>query len=189
MSRIRTIKPSFFRSLTIADLPVPTRLTFVGLWTYVDDDGRGVDDARLIKAELWPLDDTYSVKKVEADLQRIEKANLIERYDVDSKRFLRVRSWIEHQHINRPSPSNHPPSPEESLNNHGGSMDRSLPEGKGIRKGKERKTGRDSSLNEPSGLRNKTTPLPFCEECDHGWLDDGHGGVEKCSCQTVRVPA
>jgi len=39
MARIRTIKPSFFTSLTIADLGLAERLTFIGLWTHVDDEG------------------------------------------------------------------------------------------------------------------------------------------------------
>ena len=186
MSRIRTIKPTFFRSLTIADLPVPTRLTFVGLWTYVDDDGRGVDDARLIKAELWPLDDGYAVKKVEADLVRIEKANLIERYVVDGKRYLRVRSWIEHQHINRPSPSPFPRSPEESVNAHGDNSEGSRLEGKGKEGNKEGKRGRDGSVNEPSPLRNKPQ-VELCGKCEGGWLQNDEGGVTRCPCSDKKA--
>ena len=40
MARIRTIKPSQFTSLTVAEWPVDVRFTFVGLLTYVDDSGR-----------------------------------------------------------------------------------------------------------------------------------------------------
>jgi hypothetical protein len=132
MPRIRTIKPAFFKSLTIADLPIPCRLTFIGLWTYVDDAGRGMDDARLIKGEIWPLDDTYTVKKIEADLTLLTKARLIVRYEVDGKHYLVVTGWAEHQRINRPQPSrwpasmsDHTLSSEHSLNGQGKHSDES----------------------------------------------------------------
>jgi hypothetical protein len=146
MARIRSIKPSFFTSISNSELPISTRLTFIGLWTFVDDDGRAVDDARLVKAEVWPLDDAYTTKKVEADLVVLEKTDKIERYIVDGRRYLRIRKWKDHQRINRPQPSKLPPSPEEGqVNGHrshgGGREDRvsthgtltapSPPEGKG----------------------------------------------------------
>lgn len=119
MARIRTIKPSFFSSLTVADLPIPARLTFIGLWTYVDDEGRGVDDPRLVKAELWPLDDDTTTRKVESHLAAFAERGLILRYEFSGRRFLQVVGWKEHQRINRPMPSKHPhPFTEPSLNDH-----------------------------------------------------------------------
>jgi hypothetical protein len=111
VARIRTIKPGFFRSLTVTELPKPTRLTWIGLWTYVDDAGRGVDDARLIKAELWPLDDDYPAKKVEKDLQLLEANGSIRRYVVDGRKYLAIVEW-HHQRIDKPTPSLLPPPPE-----------------------------------------------------------------------------
>jgi hypothetical protein len=148
MARIRTVKPAFFLSRTIAKLPLSARLTFIGLWTYVDDDGRGVDDARLIKGALWALDDRQTTKKVGDDLAAIEKLGLIERYTVDGAPYLRVRGFREHQRINRPQESKLPASPEEAVegtpasgnhgsfsesagNEHGTFTNGSRPEGKG----------------------------------------------------------
>lgn len=111
MPRIRTIKPEFFTSLTIADLSYEARLTFIGLWTHVDDQGRCVDDARLVKAAVWPLDERTS-KDVDVDLWELADAELVQRYTVGRKKFLAVRSWEEHQKINRPSSEKLPP-PEE----------------------------------------------------------------------------
>lgn len=105
MARIRTIKPTFFRDDTIAELGLSARLTFIGLWTYVDDEGRGVDDPRLVKGDLWQLDDKHTVKKVDADLDALAKAGRIERYTAGGKRYLRVVNWKNHQRINRPTPS------------------------------------------------------------------------------------
>ncbi|MDG4796197.1 hypothetical protein [Micromonospora sp. WMMD1082] len=110
MARIRTIKPDFFTSLTIADLSLHARLTFIGLWTHVDDSGRCVDDARLIKAAVWPLDDRVSAD-VERDLRELSEASLIVRYEVGGRGYLAVRTWDEHQRINRPTKSKLPEPP------------------------------------------------------------------------------
>ncbi|MEU9333180.1 hypothetical protein AB0D49_08440 [Streptomyces sp. NPDC048290] len=111
MARIRTIKPEFFTSLTVADLPLTARLTFIGLWTHVDDAGRCVDDARLIKAAVWPLDDRTSAD-VESDLKALTESSLITRYTLNQKRYIAVTGWDEHQRINRPTPSRLP-APEQ----------------------------------------------------------------------------
>lgn len=111
MPRIRTIKPEFFTSLTIADLPLTARLTFIGLWTHVDDAGRCVDDPRLIKAALWPLDDR-TASDIELDLKVLSEASLITRYMLNRKRYIAVTNWDEHQRINRPTKSKLP-APDE----------------------------------------------------------------------------
>ncbi|MFI5473156.1 hypothetical protein ACIA6D_23315 [Streptomyces cacaoi] len=111
MARIRTIKPEFFTSLTVADLPLTARLTFVGLWTHADDAGRCVDDPRLIKAAIWPLDDRTAAD-VELDLRALSESSLITRYTLKQKRYIAVTGWDEHQRINRPTASKLP-APEE----------------------------------------------------------------------------
>lgn len=113
MARIRSIKPEFFTSLSIADLELAARLTFIGLWTHCDDEGRCVDDARLIKAALWPLDDRSS-EDVEKDLCALSESSLIVRYEVSGRRYLAVRGWTEHQRVNRPTASKHP-APEKGI--------------------------------------------------------------------------
>lgn len=151
MARIRTIKPEFFTSLTIASLPLTARLTFIGLWTHADDEGRCVDDARLVKAAVWPLDDRLA-SEVEEDIKALTEASLIARYTVSGRSYLAVNGWVEHQRINRPTQSRLPPPPgrsappptsenttltETSVSTHGGISEDSLAE----RKGKEQGTG------------------------------------------------
>jgi hypothetical protein len=154
VARIRTIKPEFFTSLTIAALPVEARLTFIGLWTHVDDEGRCVDETRLIRAALWALDDR-SFGDVEKDLQQLADASLIRRYTVDGKRFLIIVGWSEHQKINRPTRSKLPPPPsgacepptsentlttDSSVRTHGELTEDSPQERKGKEQGKEQGT-------------------------------------------------
>ena len=113
--RIRTIKPEFFASLTIDKLSLSAQRTFIGLWCYVDDEGRGLDDARLIKAALWPLSARHTATKVERDLKQIAEMGLVRRYEANGARLLQVVSWSEHQRISRPSASKHQPFSEGSV--------------------------------------------------------------------------
>ncbi len=107
MARIRTIKPEFFTSLTIDALSLEQRLTFIGLWTYCDDDGRCKYDPRLIRAALWPLSER-SPDDVADDIRGLSEASLITHYVVGERSFLAVNGWREHQRINRRTPSKVP---------------------------------------------------------------------------------
>lgn len=115
MARIRTIKPHFFKSHDVAQLSYRARLTWIGLWTYVDDSGRGRDDARLIKGELWPLEDDVTWQDVEADLMELSRSAHVVRYTVDDRHFLAIPTWKDHQVISRPTESRIP-APECGLN-------------------------------------------------------------------------
>lgn len=115
MARIRSIKPEFFTSETIAALPVTARLTFIGLWTYVDDNGVGQDNARLVTAAIWPLEDdpTATLRRTREDLARLHEARLITRYEQFGKRYLFVATWDEHQKISHPRKPRFPRPDEE----------------------------------------------------------------------------
>lgn len=121
MARIRSIKPEIRRSRTVCAWPYAVRWTFAGLFGYVDDDGRGEDDARLIKAELYPLDDDMTASKVDRHLQEIAETGPLCRYQIEGKRYLHLTSWREHQRVNRPTPSRIPQCPihEKSVTGEG----------------------------------------------------------------------
>lgn len=155
MPRIRTVKPEFFTSLTIAKLSLSARLTFIGLWTFCDDHGRALDNTQLIKSALWPLDSRHSAAKVEKDLQQLAALELILRYKVAGGKYLQVLGWAEHQRVNRPSTSRIPlpPPPEGSPRAHLLLTESSL----GERKGKELGKGKEedhASLTEETQLLN-----------------------------------
>jgi hypothetical protein len=198
MARIRTIKPEFFTSLSIADLPLTARLTFIGVWTHVDDEGRCVDDARLIKAAVWPLDDRTSAD-VEDDLRRLSESSLITRYKVGERSYLEVSNWGEHQRINRPTPSKHPhvsqateihgipvtihvPKPvtsgnEDSSTNQDVLTDDSVRTHGGLTGGKEQGTGNreqgkeqgDTAAPPLNGSKPKRSPAPGSDS-DPDWV-------------------
>ena len=150
MARIRTVKPDIRRSQLVSSWPYVVRWTFVGLPGYLDDEGRGYDDPRLIKAELYPLDDDMTAKKIEHHLDVIAGQGPLCRYEVDGRRYLHITSWGEHQRINRPTPSRIPPCPmhESSVTTHGALTEPSVKPH--ARKGKEGNKGREGSESAPA---------------------------------------
>lgn len=108
MPRIRSIKPSFFRSEDVSALPLRARLTWIGLWTHCDDQGRAKDNAKLIKGDIWPLD-SINLRDIEEDLATLAGHGRIVRYEVDGKRYLEIVNWHAHQAISKPTPSRIPP--------------------------------------------------------------------------------
>ena len=118
--RIRTIKPEFWSSEDIKSIgDWHARLVFIGLWSYVDDSGRGVADARLIAADLFPLeDDPIEARRRVADAlatlsrpPREGSRELIEIYRVDGKDYLYITNWKKHQRIDKPGKSRLPAPP------------------------------------------------------------------------------
>jgi len=112
--RIRTIKPEFYRSQDIANLSLENRLLFIGLWSYVDDNGVGVDDNRLIAADLFPLDEDQKAVRdyVREGLSTLSRHSLLTRYEVSGKRFVFIVNWDKHQRIDKPGKPRFPRPPE-----------------------------------------------------------------------------
>jgi hypothetical protein len=116
MARIRSIKPEFWKSQAIAEHDFFTRLVFIGLWTYVDDNGVGIDHYRLIAAELFPLEEDLAsvARDVRESIARLAAAGRVIRYTVNGKQFLYIVNWTEHQKIDRPNKPRYP-SPDSPL--------------------------------------------------------------------------
>lgn len=108
MARIRSVKPDFFTSETIARLPMFDRLAFIGLWTHVDDNGVCIDNPALVRAALFPLDEHVTSGDIDETLMRLSRESLVVRYVVDGKRYLAVRSWTEHQKVQHPGKARYP---------------------------------------------------------------------------------
>ena len=143
--RIRTIKPEFWRSDDIAALSVEDRLLFIGLWSYVEDNGVGRDEPQLIQCDLYPLDTfTEASVRTHGGLMRLSQRGLITRYEgPDGRKYLQVNSWDKHQKINRPSKPRFPQYNAENCTLTEGS----LPEqGTGNR---EQGTGKDTPFSPP----------------------------------------
>lgn len=112
--RIRTIKPEFYRSADIAGLCLEDRLLFIGIWSYVDDNGVGRDEEDLVVTDLFPKDyfkdPAGTLARVATGLARLAAAGLIVRYEVDGRAYLQVTNWGRHQKIDRPNKPRYPRS-------------------------------------------------------------------------------
>lgn len=107
MSRIRTIKPDFWTDEKIVDLSAFARLLFIGMWNFVDDEGRAVFSPRELKMRILPADDVDASALVD----EIRRKGLIKVYEIDSKEYFEVKGFAEHQKIDKRRPSKIPPAP------------------------------------------------------------------------------
>jgi hypothetical protein len=137
MPRIRTIKPELWMSPQVMNLAHGPRLLFIGLITQADDYGRGVADARRLKAAVFPGDDV-TCATVQDWLEAIADQGLAVLYDGGAHgRLYAIPTWGDHQYVQRPRSSRYPgPSgkttgtvPDDSVRTHGGSDLKDLKEG------------------------------------------------------------
>jgi len=105
--RIRSTKPEFWRSHTIAELEWDVRFVLKGLEAYVDDNGVGKDDVELIAADVFPRD---TLRSPHATCMRLQEAfntlfrhGLIVRYIYEGQPLIYIDRWKDIQKINRPS--------------------------------------------------------------------------------------
>lgn len=116
--RIRSIKPEFWRSEDISNLSIEDRLLFIGLWSYVDDNGVGLDRMALIAADLFAddlsRDSRETLARVSGGLQRLSEAGRIVRYTVDDRNYIAITNWHVHQRIDKPNKPRYPEPTSEN---------------------------------------------------------------------------
>jgi hypothetical protein len=117
--RIRSIKPEFWRSPDISELRIEDRLLFIGLWSYVDDNGVGQDRIATVCADLFAddlsRDPRETFARVSEGLERLSEAGRIVRYTVENRDYLAVENWSRHQRIDKPNKARYPrPDAENS---------------------------------------------------------------------------
>lgn len=115
MAHIRTLKPEFFRSRSLARCSIPARLTFAGLWCEADDAGRGVADADILKGAIWPKDADITPDSVERHLHELAQEHIV-LYEMNGERYYAVLNWSLHQSaaFRRAEPK-FPPPPQEPV--------------------------------------------------------------------------
>ena len=103
--RIRTIKPEFWTSETIAPLKDAVKLLAIGLLNYSDDEGYFWSNHVLIRAALFPfLDESKTILGWLQELSRAGYVELGKRSD-DGREVGRVVNFKIHQRIDKPKPS------------------------------------------------------------------------------------
>ena len=110
--RIRTIKPEFWRSPDVSTLDIEDRLLFIGLWSYVDDNGVGRGDMADIIADLFAADmfadPRETVARVSRGVSNLSERGMIHRYEVDGRTYVEIVRWRDHQRIDKPGKARYP---------------------------------------------------------------------------------
>lgn len=100
MQRIRTVKPDFFKHydlfLAEKETGLPLRVSFAGLWTCADREGRFKWQPQRLKVDILPYDDVHFSRVLDALATR----GFIVRYVRGNAEFGWIPSWSEHQVIN-----------------------------------------------------------------------------------------
>ena len=110
--RIRSIKPEFWRSDDIDALSIPDRLLFIGLWSYVDDNGVGLFSLKDIVGDLFAgdmlRDSNETLIRVKEGLKALFERALIEIYSQDGDTYLAITNWGKHQRVPNPNKPRYP---------------------------------------------------------------------------------
>jgi hypothetical protein len=118
MARIRSVSPGLRTSETAAQWDREARYTWVLLWGYLDDYGRGVDNAKVIAADCYPLDDDVTPQLMKHWLDLYEAGGSTCRYEFEGKRYLHVLNWSDHQKPQHPSKPRVVPCPKHEIGAH-----------------------------------------------------------------------
>jgi hypothetical protein len=112
MSRIRMVKPAFFKHADLYEAEVssglPLRIAFAGLWTVADK--RGVFPwSRNIKPDVLPYDQCDML----AVLDALAASGFVVRYEVDGKSYGIIPSFTDHQTFHKNEKESTLPAPPE----------------------------------------------------------------------------
>lgn len=156
MSRIRTIKPEFFRHEGLQDLEAENpgayvMLVFAGLWGHCDKAGRFRWRPRTLKLDILPFLN-FDMGKT---LALLKESGFIRHYTVGSDQYGEIPSFQDHQRIGGkeaqepekyPAPTSE--APEKQLGSTGEALGIAGREGKGREREKE---GNGDSAREARG--------------------------------------
>jgi hypothetical protein len=116
MSRIRYLKPDFFKDEDLATLPFEVRLFFAGLWVIADKAGRLEDRPKRLKIEIFPYED-IDIEKCLVQLAKPKTSSgnpYILRYSIEGEHFIQILNWDKHQRPHHTEKeSKIPPCPTE----------------------------------------------------------------------------
>jgi len=163
MTRQRTLRADMWRRRKWLALDPMVRFTSIGLQASADDQGRGVVDALLIKADVYPLDVWVTADEIESHVLQLSDAGFLVLYAVGSETFYEVVDW---PRVDRPAESDIPPPPP--LASHSGSAPDRLRvvegEGRARAEGASERGREGGSRERSSGADPEASspPDPFC---------------------------
>jgi hypothetical protein len=113
MARIRTIKPELPQSESMGKVSRDARLLFILTWTLADDSGRLRGSSRMLASLLFPYDDD-APRLIDGWVNELVDEDCIQVYSVEGSTYIQIAKWLNHQKIDKPSPSKIPEFDEAS---------------------------------------------------------------------------
>lgn len=104
--RKRIIDPEFWSDEGIGSWSFATRLFYIGLWNFADDEGRFKAHNDLLKSQIFPYD-----KKINIDKLKKELGEKVHWYAIENSNYGFIRNFSKYQRIDRPTGSKLPPPP------------------------------------------------------------------------------
>ncbi|MPZ14312.1 MAG: hypothetical protein GEU73_07785 [Chloroflexi bacterium] len=105
--KIRSVRPEFFSDPRLVNITPRGRLLYIGLWCYVDDEGRGEWLPKLIEGSVFPLEQV----DINTLLGELVDAARIVPYEVDDRMYFWLPSFERHQKPQRKFDSKIPEPP------------------------------------------------------------------------------
>lgn len=193
--RKRMLSPGFFRNPGLSELSPYHALLFEGLWVLADREGRLRDHPGLIKADLFPLRDEVTPKKVDEWLFDLaeHRERFIVRYSIEGQDYIEVRNFKRHRMPSVREKASEIPSPDaegavmrhrqgsaKALSEHCQGSDKAVPEHCQGSDGATEDLVADHVVSRRNGGSHHPDNLQaLCQRCNarKAALVDAHGGV------------
>jgi hypothetical protein len=119
MPRIRSITPEFWSRESLCKADTFSRILYIGMHNFADDDGRGRCYAKELNGFVFPNDLDVDAQKVQSAIDVLNTHGLITVYSVSGTKYFQIMDWD--QKPNRKTDSRIPSlsSCEASVSNHG----------------------------------------------------------------------
>ncbi len=180
MNRQRWLPPDDFSSEELLSLPAPVRLTAAGLRLYADAAGRERVNARLIHAQLYPLDDAISPADIEDHLLLLADAGFLVLYrSPEGRELFQIVRWPSTSHEPRstfpePDPTafekavGHPPEDFTAVEREGESEGEERGGARRVRGRARGASGERETASNDLPETDDLPPSPFCSKHPNG---------------------
>lgn len=115
MPRIRNIKPQFWIDENLGQISREARLLYIGLWNLSDDTGVFEWRPERIRVQLFPYDADVNSSTIEQWLKLLQDTGDIIAFTYNNNQYGYIKSFKEHQVINKPSKYTFAPIPEHII--------------------------------------------------------------------------
>jgi len=113
VARIRTIKPEFFTSPSVAKLDYAERLFFQALWCAADDFGVGETNLNALLGLAFPDSDEITAPILRRFCANVARHLRVTFYTVRGRHYYAIETWEEHQKIEKRPERRKYPTPDD----------------------------------------------------------------------------